>query len=89
MSLRLRLNLLITGLLLLVMCVGAILMIRNAREDVRAELESTASLALHLLDTEILTTRQITPGSTVRTLPGLDVPGCKARRISGICASSF
>ncbi len=54
MSLRLRLNLLITGLLLLVMCVGAILMIRNAREDVRAELESTASLALHLLDTEIL-----------------------------------
>lgn len=54
MSLRLRLNLLITGLLLLVMCVGAVLMIRNAREDVRAELKSTASLALHLLDTEIL-----------------------------------
>lgn len=54
MSLKLRLNLMITLLLALVMMVGALLMVRNAREDVRAEVESSASLALHLLDTEIL-----------------------------------
>lgn len=54
MNLKLRLNLIITALLLLVMLIGALLMIRNAREDVRAEVESTALLALHLLDAEIL-----------------------------------
>jgi len=54
MSLKLRLNLMITALLALVMLVGALLMIRNARGDVRAEVESSAGLALHLLDTEIL-----------------------------------
>lgn len=54
MSLKLRLNLMITVLLALVMLAGAMLMVRNAREDVRAEVESSAGLALHLLDTEIL-----------------------------------
>lgn len=54
MSLKLRLNLMITMLLVLVMLLGALLTIRNAREDVRAEVESTAGLALHLLDAEIL-----------------------------------
>lgn len=54
MNLKLRLNLIITALLLLVMLIGALLMIRNARDDVRAEVESTALLALHLLDAEIL-----------------------------------
>lgn len=54
MNLKLRLNLIITALLLVVMLVGAFLMIDNAREDVRAEVESTANLALHLLDTEIM-----------------------------------
>ncbi len=54
MSLKLRLNLMITALLALVMLIGAWLMINNAREDVRAEVQSTTNLALHLLDTEIL-----------------------------------
>lgn len=54
MNLKLRLNLIITALLLVVMLVGAFMMIDNAREDVRAEVESTANLALHLLDTEIM-----------------------------------
>ncbi|MBM3351131.1 MAG: HAMP domain-containing protein, partial [Betaproteobacteria bacterium] len=54
MNLKLRLNLIITTLLLLVMLIGALLMIRSARDDVRAEVESTALLALHLLDAEIL-----------------------------------
>lgn len=35
--------------------VGSAFMLLNARENVRAEIQSTASLALHLLDREILT----------------------------------
>lgn len=54
MSLTTRLSLMITALLIVVMLLGAMLTIRNAREDVRAEVQSTAALALHLLDAEIL-----------------------------------
>ncbi|HEY0269059.1 MAG TPA: sensor histidine kinase, partial [Methyloradius sp.] len=54
MSLKLRLNLIITLLLGLILLIGVVLMIRNARDDVRAEVESTTVLALHLLDAEIL-----------------------------------
>lgn len=54
MNLKFRLNLIITLLLLFVMVIGAFAMIRNAREDVRAEVQSTAFLAIHLLDAEIL-----------------------------------
>jgi two-component system sensor histidine kinase UhpB len=54
MSLKLRLNLIITLLLTLILIIGVVLMIRNARDDVRAEVESTTVLALHLLDAEIL-----------------------------------
>ncbi len=44
----------ITCLLLVVLVIGALFMLINARENVRAEIESTANLALHLLDREIL-----------------------------------
>lgn len=44
----------ITCLLLIVLLIGAVFMLINARENVRAEIESTANLALHLLDREIL-----------------------------------
>ncbi|MCB5186941.1 sensor histidine kinase [Methylobacillus caricis] len=54
MNLKLRLNLIITLLLALVLFFAALLMIHNARNDVRAEVESTAMLAMHLLDAEIL-----------------------------------
>jgi two-component system sensor histidine kinase UhpB len=54
MNLKLRLNIIITALLAMVMLIGALFMVRNAREDVRAEVQSTTTLALHLLDTEIL-----------------------------------
>ncbi len=54
MSLTVRLNLIITALLIVVMLIGAILTVRSAQEDVRAEVQSTASLAMHLLDAEIL-----------------------------------
>lgn len=54
MSLTVRLNLMITLLLFSVITVGAILSVQSAREDVRAEVLSTASLASRLLDAEIL-----------------------------------
>lgn len=44
----------ITCLLMIVLLIGAVFMLINARENVRAEIESTANLALHLLDREIL-----------------------------------
>lgn len=44
MSLRARLNLLITGLLLLVMVLGTLLLLRNAREQVRTEVESVSAM---------------------------------------------
>ena len=54
MNLKIRINLIITLILGLVLLIGAGVMIDNAREDVRAEVESTTVLALHLLDAELL-----------------------------------
>lgn len=54
MSLKLRLNLMITALLSLLLLVGTVVLINNAREQVLAEVESTASLATHLLDAETI-----------------------------------
>jgi len=54
MSLQLKLNLMITCLLLVLLSASAIFVVKNASEDVRAEVASTANLALHLLDAEIL-----------------------------------
>lgn len=54
MSLQLKLNLLIMSLLLLLLGLSAYLIIENAREDVKAEVNSTSSLVLHLLDAEIV-----------------------------------
>jgi two-component system sensor histidine kinase UhpB len=53
MNLKLRLNLLITALLLLMLLLGAINLTMGAREDVHAEIESTAVLVTHLLDAEV------------------------------------
>lgn len=54
MSLQLKLNLMISILLLMLLSVSAVFVVKNASEDVRAEVTSTANLALHLLDAEIL-----------------------------------
>ena len=62
MSLKLRLNLIITGLLLLMLLAGMLLNIVNARQNVRAEVESTEKLALYLFDTGILNN----PGAVLR-----------------------
>jgi two-component system sensor histidine kinase UhpB len=48
MSLRTRLNLLITSLLLLVMLLGTLLLLRNAREQVRAEVESVSIMVTQI-----------------------------------------
>lgn len=53
MSLKIRLNIMITCLLIIMMAIGAWFMLQNARENVRAEIASTTSLTLHLLDREI------------------------------------
>lgn len=54
MSLQLKLNLMITCLLVSLLGVSAFSITQNAREDVRAEVESTSNLVLHLLDAEII-----------------------------------
>ena len=50
MSLKLRLNLIITGLLLFIMLAGTALTLSNARQNVRAEVASAEKLALYLFD---------------------------------------
>jgi two-component system sensor histidine kinase UhpB len=54
MSLQFKLNLIITTLLLMLLSASAFFIVKNASEDVRAEVASTANLALHLLDAEIV-----------------------------------
>ncbi|HQN65133.1 MAG TPA: histidine kinase [Methylophilus sp.] len=53
MNLKIRINLIVTMILAFVMIIGAWMMIENAREDIRAEVDSTTALASHLLDAEI------------------------------------
>jgi len=53
MSLKLRLNLVITLVLALIFLASSVFLVREARRDVQAEIESTAHLALHFLDAEL------------------------------------
>lgn len=53
MNLRYRLNLIVTAVLLIILVIGAVKAIHNAREDVRAEVASTMDFALHMLDAEL------------------------------------
>jgi two-component system sensor histidine kinase UhpB len=52
-SLKLRLNLIITGLLMLIVLAGTVLTLINARQNVRAEVASAERLALYLFDTAL------------------------------------
>jgi two-component system, NarL family, sensor histidine kinase UhpB len=54
MSLQLKLNLIITCLLMFMLGTSAYFIVENARDDVRAEVNSTSNLVLHLLDAEII-----------------------------------
>ena len=56
MSLRFRLNLLITSMFLGILLAGAVLVIHNARTAVAQELRSTANLTLQLLEVAFLET---------------------------------
>ena len=53
MSLKLRLNLVLTIVLSILFLVGSGFLVREARTDVRAEIESTANLAMHFIDAEL------------------------------------
>jgi two-component system sensor histidine kinase UhpB len=53
LSLQFKLNLIITLLLIGLLLTWAVSVIKNAREDVLAEVESTTNLVIHLLDAEI------------------------------------
>ena len=53
MNLRFRLNLVVTLVLLVILMIGAWVTVNNARESVRAEVDSTMDLALHMLDAEL------------------------------------
>ncbi len=53
MSLKLRLNLVITIVLAVIFLASSIFLVHEARRDVQAEIESTANLALHFLDAEL------------------------------------
>ena len=54
MSLKLRLNLMITGLLLLVMLAGIILSFINARQNTLAEINSAERSANYLFDNAMM-----------------------------------
>lgn len=54
MSLKLLLNLMISALMALMLLGGTLMTIHNAHEDIRAEVESTAAIAMHLIDKELL-----------------------------------
>jgi len=54
LTLKLRLNLIITALLLVVLFAGALLSLNNARQNAHAELVSAQKLVLYLFDTAIL-----------------------------------
>ena len=53
MSLKLRLNLVITLVLAVIFLAGSAFLVREARTDVRNEIASTANLAMHFLDAEL------------------------------------
>lgn len=54
MTLKLRLNLIITALLLAIMFAGTLMSINNARQNTEAEVKSAEKLVLYLFDTAIL-----------------------------------
>jgi two-component system sensor histidine kinase UhpB len=63
-SLKLRLSLLITLLIVLMMLAGGAYIVRQARQDIRAEVRSTMSLTGHFLDAQlaVLQDRKVAQG---------------------------
>ena len=69
MSLKLRLNLIVTGLLLLIMLAGAVLIIHNARQNAQAEIASAEKLALYIFDSTVLANYNLHPQRIDRNTP--------------------
>ena len=59
MTLKFKLNLLVSFLLMLFMIGGVFFNVYNARDNVKAEVESTEKLTLYLFDTAILNNKEI------------------------------
>jgi two-component system, NarL family, sensor histidine kinase UhpB len=59
LTLKLRLNIIITALLLLILFAGAFLSLNNAFQNARDEVKSTEKLVLYLFDTAILNNDKI------------------------------
>ena len=59
MTLKLKLNLVVSFLLMLFMLGGLIFNVYNARDNVRAEVASTEKLTLYLFDTALLNNKEI------------------------------
>ena len=70
MSLRLRHNLIITGLLLLTMWAGAALTTNSARSNVHAEVASTEKLGFYLFETDVLNTQRRSGAQDRAAKPG-------------------
>jgi two-component system, NarL family, sensor histidine kinase UhpB len=68
-TLRLRLSLLITALLALVTLAGGVYIVRKARDDTRAEVRSTLSLAGHFLDAQLAVLRERESPNTTTAPP--------------------
>ncbi|MET0071323.1 MAG: sensor histidine kinase [Candidatus Thiodiazotropha sp.] len=58
MNLRFRLNLIVTLVLLIILAISAVQAVNNARDNVRAELESAMVFAMHMLAAELRHTHQ-------------------------------
>jgi two-component system sensor histidine kinase UhpB len=72
MSLKLRLHLAISLALAAMLCAAGVFLLGAAREDVRAEVQSTARLAMYFLDAELVRERPEAPPNALPRF-GLDV----------------
>lgn len=61
MSLKLRLNLMVTGLLLLMMMTGSFMIVHNASRNAQAEIASAEKLALYIFDSTLLANYNLYP----------------------------
>ncbi|HTY50042.1 MAG TPA: ATP-binding protein [Steroidobacteraceae bacterium] len=79
--LKLRLNLMITALLALITLAGAMYIVRKARDDTRAEVQSTLALAGSLLDARVAALRDHPPPPGAGLLQLRELSGIRHLRV--------
>jgi two-component system, NarL family, sensor histidine kinase UhpB len=79
-TLKLRISLLITLLLALITLVGGVYVVRKARDDIRAEVQSTLNLTDHFLDAQLL----VLQDRWSESARGLPVPLFQLRELQDI-----